>query len=151
MSPAVKDRNERTFKRLDMENKMFRRQCKVDVRCTDRKKCVVHIKVPQKVLIHNLSVQVREYVSSKTERCSPQKVHNVVNKWRFVSNSSKTYERNLFHLGSEHVHLVGSVDKLHNLECRSIYTNPFEIKSLTIDGQYEYTSTTSINDVIINI
>ena len=88
---------------------MFKRQCSVNVVCTDRTKCAIRIRVPRNALIHNLSIQVR--ASSKKSQFD-EKNHNILNKWRFVSNREKAYERNLFHLGSEHVHLVGSVDKL---------------------------------------
>ena len=108
MSPAVKDRKDRACRRIDMESDMFKRQCSVNVVCTDRTKCAIRIQVPRNALIHNLSIQVRE--SSKPQ--FDEKNHNILNKWRFVSNREKAYERNLFHLGSEHVHLVGSVDKL---------------------------------------
>eukprot|EP00938_MAST-03A_sp_MAST-3A-sp1_P001159 g1159.t1 len=109
MSPAVKDRKDRACRRIDMESDMFKRQCSVNVVCTDRTKCAIRIRVPRNALIHNLSIQVRE--SSKKSQFD-EKNHNILNKWRFVSNREKAYERNLFHLGSEHVHLVGSVDKL---------------------------------------
>ena len=109
MSPAVKDRKDRACKRIDMESEMFRRQCSVNVVCTDRTKCAIRIDVPRNALIHNLSIQVRE---TSTPQRIDKKDQNIVNKWRFVSNGEKSYERNLFHLGSEHVHLVGSVDKL---------------------------------------
>jgi len=116
MSPAVRDRNDRAIRRIDMESAMFKRQCSVNVICTDRTKCAIRIDVPRNTLIHNLSVQVRESSSSRssTSTNDENNSHSVINKWRFVSNREKSYERNLFHLGSEHVHLVGRPDKLSN-------------------------------------
>ena len=84
MSPAMKDARDRSRQRCQEERVLFQRQCPIRILRTDRESMMLSIRVPNRLSIHNLSIQIREQkIQTKKETNTyPQRIF--AEKWRFV-------------------------------------------------------------------